>query len=75
MKAWGVQWHSRNRLDGDRRHLMWSPLFHNRREARLYIDEKFGYIRRRIDLRVEPHGWRMPRAVRVVVALAGEEKP
>jgi hypothetical protein len=57
------------------RHLLWSPLFHTRREARLYIDEKFGYIRRRIDLRVEPHGWRMPRAVRVVVALAGEEKP
>ena len=42
-------------------------LFRTRREAREYINEKYGYIRTRKDLRAEPHFWRMPRAVRVSV--------
>jgi hypothetical protein len=67
MKAWGVRWHSRNRLDGDLRHLMWTPLFRTRRECRAFIDDEYGYIRKRPDLRVEPHGWRVPKAVRVEV--------
>lgn len=73
MKAWGVQWRSKNNLDGRTEHLIWSPLFHTRGECRQYISERFGYLRKRPDLRVEPHGWRIPRAVRVVVALAGQE--
>jgi len=68
---WGVEWHSVNRLDGDTRHIMWDqgkPLFfHTRREARAYIQERYGYIKEREDLQREPHGWRMPQAVPVEV--------
>jgi len=71
--AWAVEWHSVNVLDGDRRHLVWDPhdrfhLFPTRRECRAYIEREFGYIREREDLRREPHGWRIPRAVRVTVS-------
>jgi len=67
---WGVEWHSQNALDGVSRHLMFMEpnrpaLFGTRREAREWISEKYGYIRLRRDLREEPHGWRLPRAVRV----------
>lgn len=71
---WGVEWHSRNRLDGYRRHLVWDEevrLFRTRKLARAFIDEKYGYIRHRPDLRAEPHGWFMPRAVRVMVVIVG----
>ena len=75
LRAWAVLFHCRNRLDGDRRFLMWNPepgpgafrLFRTRRECRAYIEERYGYIRDREDLRAEPHGWFLPRAVRVVV--------
>ena len=70
--AWGVLWHSKNRLDGVREYLMCDrhcmpALFHTRREARKWINERCGYIRHRADLRGEPFGWRMPRPVRVSV--------
>lgn len=72
MRLWAVEWHSRNRLDGDVRRLQWAPhrpcwpqLFRTRRECREFIEQEYGYIRHRPDLRAEPHGWRMPRAVRV----------
>lgn len=70
---WAVEWHSRNRLDGDQRYLIWDnrvELFRTRRECRAAIDERFGYIRERADLRGEPHGWFPPRAVRVSVVAA-----
>ncbi len=75
LRAWAVEWHSVNRLDGDQRHLAWMPepgpgafrLFRTRRECRAYIEERYGYIRDRADLQNEPHGWRMPQAVRVAV--------
>jgi hypothetical protein len=71
--AWAVEWHSDNRLDGNRRHLVWDPhdrfrLFRTRRECRAYIEERYGYIRDRQDLRTEPHGWAFPQAVRVTVS-------
>jgi len=74
LMAWAVEWHSRNRLDGDTRRLQWHPeagpgeyrLFRTRRACRAYIEERYGYFRRP-DLRAEPHGWRIPRAVRVMV--------
>ncbi len=44
-------------------------LFRTRAECRAWIDEHYGYIRTRADLRAEPHGWRMPRAVKVRVVL------
>jgi hypothetical protein len=74
LRAWAIEWHSVNRLDGDRRDLTWEPfpdhhfhLFRTRREARAFIEERFGYMRDRDDLKREPHGWRWPQAVRVTV--------
>lgn len=50
---------------------MWDygrPLvFLTRKEARLYANKKYGYIRERKDLRIAPHHWTMPKAVRVSV--------
>lgn len=74
---WAVQWRSRNRLDGLTERFMWgageedaSPLlFRTRRAARDYIRREYGYIATRPDLRTEPHGWMMPRAVKVRVEL------
>ena len=82
LTAWAVEWHSRNRLDGERRHLQWHPepgpgayrLFRTRRECRAYIEERYGYIRNRPDLQREPHGWRMPQAVMVVVSVASADR-
>jgi len=67
---WAVEWHSKTRLDGTQIHLVWDGeihLYRTRRDARAFIEERYGYIRRRADLRVEPYGWQLPRAVRVVV--------
>jgi hypothetical protein len=77
---WGALWHSRNTLGGDFEHLLFencSPvLFRTRREARKWIDDKYGYIRNRPDLKAEPHGWKIPTAVRVTVErLRGRERP
>ena len=67
---WGVEWCSRNALNGETRYLMFvttnqPALFSTRKAAREWITKEYGYIRHRRDLREEPHGWRMPRAVRV----------
>ncbi len=66
---WAPQWRSRNRAG----HFVWEfeqpMLFRTRAECRAWIDEHYGYIRTRADLRAEPHGWRMPRAVKVRVVL------
>ena len=68
---WGVEWHEKNRVDGDQRAIMWAdgkPLtFRTRQAARDYIAKTFGYIRWRDDLRREPHGWRVPQAVRIKI--------
>ena len=74
VKRWGVEWYSKCRLDGVTCHLMWqSPcqpaIFRTRKEAREWIQKRYGYIKTRMDLRQEPHGWRLPRPVRVRVAL------
>ena len=70
---WGVEWHSINLLDGETRELMWDDtrllLFLTRREAREWSKQHYGYIKHRPDLRREPHGWRLPRAVRVEVSI------
>jgi hypothetical protein len=42
-------------------------LFRTRHDCRAFIEERYGYIRTRSDLRREPHGWMVPRAVRVEV--------
>ena len=72
-RAWGILWHSENRLDGVTKHLLRNEethvvgLWRSRAEAREYATEHWGYIRNRPDLRSEPHGWRMPKAVRVII--------
>lgn len=69
---WGAEWYSNNHLDGETRHLIFHlgipALFKTRREARAYIHKHYGYIKNRPDLRREPHGWRLPRPIRVEVS-------
>ena len=69
---WGCLWHAKNKLNGVTEHLICEKeapvLFRTRREARAYIKLRFGYIYRRDDLRREPHGWRMPKAIRVTIS-------
>lgn len=80
--AWALKWISDSRLDGHTEHIMgdWkrkeatrggSPwaTFRTRAEARAYRDENFGYFRDRPDLRAEPHGWKMPQVVKVVLSI------
>ena len=45
-------------------------LFLTRKGCRWWIEERYGYIRTRPDLRRPPHNWRVPRAVRVTVEVA-----
>ena len=70
---WGVEWHEKNRVDGENRTIMWEDckplMFPTRQLARDYIARKYGYIRHRDDLRQEPYGWRMPQAVRIKVTV------
>jgi len=72
VNLWVGQWYSHNRLDGVTKHILYDNclpvLFRTRRECREYIKEKYGYIKDRKDLREEPHGWRLPRAIKVVVS-------
>jgi hypothetical protein len=72
---WGILWRSDNMLDGKRQHLVFGSfyepkgpgptLFLTRAEAREFRDKHYGYIRTREDLKREPHGWKLPRVVRV----------
>jgi hypothetical protein len=69
---WAAQWHSHNKLDGHFRHILYDEnclpaLFRTRSKAREWINVNYGYIRIRPDLRQEPHGWRIPVAIRVKI--------
>lgn len=77
INIWAAEWHSNNRLDGDVKHILYGndgfpALFHTRAEARNHIKENYGYIATRPDLRQEPHGWKMPKAVKVIVTVEAE---
>lgn len=69
LNMWGLEWYSKNTLNGITRHLIFDAclpkLFITRQEARHFAKEKYGYIKVRKDLRNEPHGWRVPRPVKV----------
>ena len=43
--------------------------FESRQKAREFIKREFGYIASRPDLRREPHGWKMPQALKVAVTI------
>jgi hypothetical protein len=70
---WALQWRSENKIDGKQSWIIWRNclplLFLDRKKARAYAEKEYGYIKERKDLRCEPHGWRMPRPVRVRVKL------
>lgn len=72
-------WRSKNKLDGYREVLLWEhpkrlALFDTRREARAWITKEFGYIKEREDLKREPHGWKMPVAVRVKIEKEAQDE-
>jgi hypothetical protein len=81
--AWAIKWRSKNEIDGEREFLlgiyysvpkpefMGCPklLFRTRKAAREFIADKFGYIRKRPDLKAEPHGYKMPIPVKVSVEI------
>ena len=68
-----VRWTAQWMTSRGPKHIMWRHgeplLFHTRREARAWIEENYGYIKTRPDLRAHPHNWRLPRAIRVAVIL------
>jgi hypothetical protein len=74
---WVPRWQSANQLDGLRRHLMlWEGtvpgqmlMFKTRKACREWINNRYGYIKHRDDLKKEPHGWRVPKAVKVFVTI------
>lgn len=73
-RRWAILHKSENRLDGKREYLAGDGsglprMFMTRESCRAYIQKHFGHIRTRPDLRAEPHGWRMPQAVKVAVAV------
>ena len=65
---WAVQW-----MCPKPEYILWRQclplLFRSRRDARVWIEENYGYIKTRADLRSIPHNWRLPRAVKVAVIL------
>lgn len=80
--AWGILFSSDNVLDGHREYLGGGARF-NRHEAfcgyttmafatraaaRRFIADHYSYFARS-DLKAEPHGWKMPRPVRVSLAV------
>lgn len=78
MTLWAGQWYSRNKLDGVRTHFLYENclpvLFKTRQECREFINSRYGYIKDRKDLREEPHGWRLPRPVKVELVQQGGER-
>lgn len=71
---WGALW-----KDRFVEHLLFDDhlpvLFRTRHEARLWIHQKYGYISKRRDLRIVPHYWRLPVAVRVKIQTEEGTKP
>lgn len=76
-ERWAIMGSSNNRLDGYSEWLLgtyetgMSVLFRTRQEARDYPELKRynGMLRRRRDLRIEPHGWRAYRPVKVRITI------
>ena len=82
--GWAIRWEHDSRLDGRRAYLLGGArfarlpqfsghttmVFKTRQQAREFIRKEYGYIASRPDLRREPHGWKMPRPVKVTVTVA-----
>jgi hypothetical protein len=81
--GWAVLFDEHSPIDGHRRYLAGGAgikrpasfagyvtiVFRTRKETRAFIRERWGYIAKRPDLRKPPHCWRMPKPVRVTVAV------
>jgi len=71
---WAGLWRSENRLDGKREHLLFKDclpvLARTRQEMREWIELTYGYLRTRPDLKAEPHGWKMPKVIKVIITRA-----
>jgi len=68
---WGLMAGADNRLDGRRRNLVHQDcmpkLFTTRQKAIDYREQVYGYMRKRHDLKAEPHGWIYPRPVKIYI--------
>ena len=76
--TWAIKWRSKNKLDGDCSHLIGFPQrFPANKsgyttmcfETRDYVNRLYSYIKGRKDLKEEPHGWKMPKVVKVSVTV------
>ena len=71
-ECFALLWRSRNKLDGLTEHILNTQdcvpmLFRTRSEANRERDKYRNMCLVRKDLRAEPHGWMMPRIVKVKV--------
>jgi len=75
--GWALKYYSKCKLDGVREYLLMNQTFYGknvaifktRQQARDFRDEYYGYIRDRPDLKAEPHGWTVPKVVKVVLTM------
>lgn len=74
---WCALWRSECKLDGKSEHIIRVNLvpviFKTKRQCKAWIDEHYRYIKIRKDLRGEPHGWRLPKPVKIVVRILEAE--
>lgn len=75
-RYWALKWRSKNKMDGYRECFIYDfgfpLLFISRKVAREYVKQNYSYIAKRLDLQREPHGWKVPRVVRINLTM--EEK-
>jgi hypothetical protein len=68
---WAILWQSENKLDGKTEYLICDgglpTIFETREDARVAVTAGYGYIKYRKDLQQEPHGWKVPKVVRVKI--------
>ena len=73
MVRWGAKWRSKNKLDGITEHIVFDNLdpvlSHTKKGITEFIKERYGYIAKRKDLRQEPHGWRMPKPIKLKITM------
>jgi hypothetical protein len=75
---WAALWWQRGGLSGDSEHLLnegcLPKLFRTRRECRSWINRRYGYIKNSQHLRKYPHGWRLPKPVKVSITVTDPDR-
>ena len=73
VERWGALWHTVNKLDGEKKHIIFDNclpvMFVTKREIKEYIKKRYGYIAERKDLRQEPFRWRMPKPIKLKISV------